>query len=78
VLPTAKRHLFITLEDETGLISVVIRPDLVTQTIKLPFGRAYGLNDWEFILATGVVQRQGSAVNVVVSHIRPLAPADIG
>jgi len=26
--PTAKGHLFITLEDETGLINLIIRPDL--------------------------------------------------
>ena len=75
--PTANGHLFITLEDETGLANLIIRPDLVTQTIKLPFGRAYGLNDWEFVLATGVLQRQGTAVNVVVTHIRSLTPADI-
>ncbi|MCX6032077.1 MAG: error-prone DNA polymerase [Chloroflexi bacterium] len=75
--PTAKGHLFITLEDETGLVNLIVRPDLVTQTIKLPFGRAYGLNDWEFVLATGVVQRQGSAVNVVVTQIRPLTPANL-
>lgn len=73
----AHGHLLITPEDETGLTNRIVRPDLVTQTIKLPSGRAYGLNDWEFVLATGVLQRQGSAVNVVVTKIRPLTAADV-
>lgn len=75
--PTAKQHLFLTLEDETGLVNLIIRPNLVTQTIRLPSGRAYGVSDWEFALAAGVVERQGSAVNVVVTSIRSLIPADI-
>jgi error-prone DNA polymerase len=75
--PTAHGHLFIILENETGLVNLIIRPDFVTQTIKLPSGRAYGLNDWEFVLATGVLQRQGSAVNVVVTHICPLTSTNL-
>jgi error-prone DNA polymerase len=26
--PTAKRHLFVTLKDETGLVNLILRPDL--------------------------------------------------
>jgi len=76
--PTAKGHLFITLEDETGLVNLIVRPDLATHSLKLPSGRADSLPDWKFVMATGMVQRQGSAVNVVVTDIRPFTSADIG
>jgi error-prone DNA polymerase len=76
--PTAKGHLFITLEDETGLTNLIVRPDLVTQTKKPPSGPADGLVDWDLVLAEGMLQRQGAAVNVVVTKIRPLTSADIG
>jgi error-prone DNA polymerase len=43
--PTAHGHLFITLEDETGLTNLIIHPDLVTQTKRLPSGSADGLGE---------------------------------
>jgi error-prone DNA polymerase len=52
--PTAKGHLFITLEDETGLANLIIRPDLYERERVLLRGSSA-------LLAGGVVQREGKA-----------------
>ena len=71
--PTAKGHVFITLEDEEGLVNLIVRPDAATQTKRLPCRHGYGLNDLTFILAEGIVQRNGNAVSVLATRIHPLS-----
>ena len=71
--PTARGFTFLTLEDEEGLINLIIRPSVVTQSKKLPFRHGYGFNDLALILAEGVVQRSGNAVSILVTSLRPLA-----
>ncbi len=70
--PTAKGHHFVTLEDENGLMNVIVRPDVVTQTNKLPQWQGYGLNGATLVLVEGIVQHKGDVINVVATGIFPL------
>jgi error-prone DNA polymerase len=72
--PTAKNHHFVTLEDSDGMMNVVVRPDVVTQTNKVPFQNGDGLNGATLVVVEGTVQRQGEVVNVVAERILPLKP----
>jgi error-prone DNA polymerase len=66
--PTAKGHVFITLEDETGLVNLILRPALYeTQRAEI---RGAGA-----LVARGVLQREGVATSVLVREIEPLATA---
>jgi len=64
--PTAKGHLFISLEDETGLINLVIRPDLYASQRRV-------LHDAGSLLAEGILQKEGRAVSVLVKRVAALA-----
>ena len=70
--PTAKGFHFITLEDELGMVNVVVRPRVVTQTKIWPFRPAFGLNDTRLLLVEGIVERNGAVVNLLAVEIRPL------
>jgi error-prone DNA polymerase len=51
--PTAKGHLFVSLEDETGLVNLIVRPDL--------YARERGvLHNASALVAEGIVQPTGS------------------
>jgi error-prone DNA polymerase len=63
--PTAKGHLFITLEDETGLANLIIRPDLYERERALLRGSSA-------LLAGGVVQREGKASSMLVRLVKHL------
>ena len=60
--PTAKGHLFITLEDETGLVNLIIRPDLYERE------RAT-LHKATLLMVEGRLQREGAAVSLVVGRM---------
>jgi error-prone DNA polymerase len=64
--PTAKGHLFITLEDETGLANLIIRPDLYERERALLRGSSA-------LLAGGVVQREGKASSMLVRWVKALS-----
>jgi error-prone DNA polymerase len=57
--PTAKGHLFISLEDETGLINLIVRPDLYAVERRV-------LREASVLAAEGILQRDGRAVSVLV------------
>jgi error-prone DNA polymerase len=61
--PTAKKHLFITLEDETGLINLIFRPDLYER-------ERTALHRATLLQAEGWLQREGAATSVLVQAIR--------
>jgi error-prone DNA polymerase len=63
--PTAKGHLFITLEDETGLANLIIRPDLYQR-------EEAALHNSSVLLVAGLVQREGKAVSLLVRQVLPL------
>ncbi|MCO5206200.1 MAG: DNA polymerase III subunit alpha [Anaerolineae bacterium] len=69
---TAKGFVFLTLEDEFGLINVVLRPKLVTQTKKWPFRPSFGLNHLGLLRVEGIVQRQANVINILATKISPL------
>jgi len=62
--PTAKGFAFITLEDEEGMINLVLQPKVVA--------RHRPLLDAPLLVAEGIVQREGSVVNVRVSRLWPV------
>jgi DNA polymerase III alpha subunit len=59
--PTAKGHLFITLEDETGLANLIIRPEFYERERQL-------LRAADLLLVTGVTQRSGQASSLLVQE----------
>ncbi len=60
--PTAKGHLFITLEDETGLVNLIVRPDLYERE-RATFHKA------RFLLVEGRLQRERAATSVLVQAV---------
>ncbi len=63
--PTAKGHLFITLEDETGLANLIIRPDLYEKRREL-------LHAATFLAVKGLMQRDGTSTSVLVREVREM------
>jgi error-prone DNA polymerase len=65
--PTAKGHLFITLEDETGLSNLIIRPDLYEKRRSL-------LHSATFLMVRGVMQRDGASTSILVREAKGMEP----
>jgi len=65
---TAKGITFVTLEDETGIANLVIRPNVYDRHRRVARG-ATGL------IATGKVERQGDVIHVSVSKLEDVACA---
>ena len=57
--PTAKNHVFLTLEDETGMVNLIIRPDL--------YERRKAELSVPLLVVQGRLQREGEAYSLVVS-----------
>ncbi len=62
---TAKGFLFITMEDETGFINVVVKPNQVAE-----FGRI--VTDGKALVVTGVLEKKDGVINVIGKDFRPL------
>jgi error-prone DNA polymerase len=60
---TAKGFVFLTLEDETGISNVIIRPDLFdrqrTEVVRMPF-----------LLVDGIMQQQDGVRSVKAERMR--------
>ena len=68
--PTAKKTHFLTLEDEAGLINVIVRPDV--------YGRdREAIRRSALLTVEGAVQRRDGNVNVVAQRVKALAPLDV-
>ncbi len=63
--PTAKGVRFLTLEDETGLVDVVLRPEVHARHTRL-------LDEAAVLVVTGVVQRRQAAVSVLAREVEGL------
>ena len=63
--PTAHGHLFLTLENETGLVNLIIRPDLYERERNT-------LHNATLLLAEGRLQREGAAVSVLAQRVKAL------
>jgi len=59
--PTAKGHVFITLEDEYGLVNVIVRPDVYERF-------RHSLRDAPLITVEGILQKQGEVVSVLAQR----------
>jgi error-prone DNA polymerase len=62
---TAKGIVFISLEDESGLLDVVVKPEVWARLRDVLRGSM-------LLEIEGTVQRSGSAVSLLVSHAAPL------
>jgi error-prone DNA polymerase len=62
---TAKGMVFITIEDETGLVNLVLTPQV--------FARCREARDEMLLLCEGRIERAGDAVNVRVTKVERLA-----
>ncbi|MEW5956273.1 MAG: error-prone DNA polymerase [Chloroflexota bacterium] len=63
--PTAKGFHFITLEDEAGLIDLIVRPQVYTRYRRL-------LRNEPLLVAEGTLQQQAGVTNLLVERLTPL------
>lgn len=63
--PTAKGFHFITLEDEAGLMDLVLRPSIYARYRQV-------LRNELLLLAAGTVQQQAGVTNLLVERVAPL------
>jgi error-prone DNA polymerase len=63
--PTAKGYHFLTLEDEWGMINVIVSPGLVLRDGK-------HLRGGRVLLAEGVAQREDAVINIIAQRVGPL------
>ena len=60
--PTAKGHHFITLEDELGLIDIILRPQVYTRHQRI-------LHTARLLLIDGRVQSKGGVINILAQKV---------
>ena len=63
--PTAKGFRFVTLEDEEGLMNVIVRPDVYIRYQSVLRGQS-------LLVVEGAVQRKDGVINVLASQVAPL------
>jgi error-prone DNA polymerase len=62
---TAKGFVFLTLEDETGLVNVIVRPDIYERYRRT-------IRQSPALIIDGVLQREGACVDLLMKRCRPL------
>ncbi|MDO8670448.1 MAG: OB-fold nucleic acid binding domain-containing protein, partial [Dehalococcoidia bacterium] len=62
---TAKGHVFLTLEDEYGLVNVVLRPQVYEKYRRIA-------RQEPIILVEGILQRKDGVTNVIATSLTPL------
>ncbi|NNM92861.1 MAG: error-prone DNA polymerase [Candidatus Eremiobacteraeota bacterium] len=62
---TAKGFVFLTLEDETGLVNVIVRPDLYERTSRIIATNAT-------LIVAGTLQKESGCIDVLAAEIEPL------
>jgi error-prone DNA polymerase len=65
--PTAKGHRFLTIEDEFGLLDVIVRPNVYEQYRQIVRGSA-------MLIVEGMVQRKDRVISLVAQKISALLP----
>ncbi len=63
---TARGITFVTLEDETGIVNLIVRPEVWEQ-------HHQAARSATVLLAHGIVQRQGSIIHVLVNRLEDLS-----
>lgn len=69
--PTARGYTFLSLEDETGLVNVIIRPDVFSR-----YQRA--ILDSPVMMVDGELQDEHGAVQVMAETCRPVTSDCLG
>ena len=64
--PTAKGHVFLTMEDETGLINVIVRPDVHQRQRRL-------VRSQPLLVVDGLLQKQDGALSLLAQRFHPVA-----
>jgi error-prone DNA polymerase len=67
---TAKGFVFLTLEDETGVANIIVRPDLFARDRLLIVGAS-------FLIVDGVLQNQDGVTSVRAEEIRSMRGVDV-
>ena len=62
---TAKGFVFLTLEDETGIANVIIRPDLFDR-------ERLAVLEQPFLLVDGILQNQDGVTSIKAEHLHGL------
>jgi error-prone DNA polymerase len=65
--PTAKGHHFLTLEDEAGLVQVILRPAIYERYERL-------VRTVSLLIVEGTVQQQDGVINLLAGRVMALAP----
>jgi error-prone DNA polymerase len=60
--PTAKGHHFITLEDENGMMNIIVRPKVYEQYRKV-------LRGSRLVIIKGEIQRRGQVLNIIMKVV---------
>jgi error-prone DNA polymerase len=63
---TAKGFVFLSIEDETGIANVILKPDLYEQNRPV-------INGEKFLLVEGVLQNQDGVVSIKAAKVLPIA-----
>ena len=63
--PTAKGFLFLTMEDETGLLNVIVSPQLLAEQRTVIYGT-------RSLVIDGVIEKNGESVQLRADRFRPL------
>ncbi len=69
--PTAHEYTFLTLEDETGLVNVIVRPDVFTR-----YQRA--VLDSPVMMVSGELQDEHGSVQVMAETCTPISSSSLG
>jgi DNA polymerase III alpha subunit len=56
--------VFLTLEDETGMVNIAVRPNLYREVGGV-------INEYGLLLLDGKLQKDGRAVSVLAQNVRP-------
>ena len=67
---TAKGFVFLTLEDETGIANIIVRPDLFDR-------ERFNILDEPFLLIDGILQNQDGVTSVKAERLHALGGAAI-
>jgi error-prone DNA polymerase len=67
---TAKGFVFLTIEDETGIANIIVRPDLFARDRLV-------IVDSPFLIVDGVLQNQDGVTSIRAEHVHPMPAVDI-
>jgi len=67
---TAKGFVFLTLEDETGIANIIVRPDLFARDRVAIIGEP-------FLMIDGVLQQQDGVTSIRAEQVQPMTGVDV-